>query len=180
MLRGKRVVLRAVQRDDLKRLHELEERNLDLTLLGSGAWQPEPLARWEKQFDKHADDREPSWFAIEADGKVIGSVGLHHQDRRSRVSSFGILIGDPDYVGKGYGREALALFLDWAFRIQNYLRIWLITWAINERALRLYQRLGFVQEARQRRQIFIDGEYVDVIFMGLLREEWRSPDTLPR
>jgi diamine N-acetyltransferase len=180
MLKGERVTLRAIEREDLRRLHDIEEQNSDLVLLGGGSWEPEPFAQWEKNFDKHLEDPEKAWFGIEADGKLIGSVGLHHQDRRSRVSSFGILIGDPDYVGKGYGREALSLFLDWAFRIQNYTRIWLITWASNGRAIRLYEKLGFVHEARQRRQIFIDGDYADVIWMGLLREEWRGPAAVDR
>jgi RimJ/RimL family protein N-acetyltransferase len=173
MLKGQRVSLRAIEREDLKRLHQLEQ-NVELGLLGSGEWQPEPLAAWEKDFEKHLDDRERSWFAIEADGKLIGGVGLHHPDQRSRVSAFGIVISDPDYLGRGYGREALGLFLDWAFRIQNYTRIWLITWASNERAIRCYRALGFVEEGRQRKQIFIDGAHVDVVHMGLLREEWEA------
>jgi RimJ/RimL family protein N-acetyltransferase len=173
MFKGQRVTLRAVEREDLKRLHALEG-NVDLMLLGGGSWEPEPLAAWEKDFDKHLEDREKSWFAIETDGKLIGGVGLHHTDHRSRVSSFGIVISDPEYVGRGYGREALTLFLGWAFRIQNFVRIWLITWATNERAIRCYRALGFVEEGRQRRQLFIDGQYADVIHMGLLREEWEA------
>jgi RimJ/RimL family protein N-acetyltransferase len=173
MLKGKNVILRAVERDDLKALHDLEQ-NVDLVLLGDGEWQPVPLAKWEKGFDKHLEGHDLSWFAIEADGKLIGDVNLHHTDRRSGVSAFGIVIYDPEYLGKGYGREALGLFLDWAFRIQNLTRIWLTTWATNERAIRCYRALGFAEEGRQRRQLFVNGEYVDVVFMGLLREEWRG------
>ena len=173
MLKGERVTLRAVERDDIKRLHELQS-NVELVMLGDGEWQPIPFAAREKWFEKHLGDQDRSWFAIEADGKLIGDVGLHHRDQRSRVSAFGVVILDPDYVGKGYGREALGLFLDWAFRVQNYERIWLTTWATNERAIRCYRALGFVEEGRQRRQLFYKGEYVDVVCMGLLREEWRA------
>ena len=173
MLKGERVILRALERDDLKRLHELQ-RNVDLVLMGGGEWQPVPLAALEKSFEKHLDDRDKSWFAIETGGKLIGDVGLHHRDQRSRVSAFGIVIYDPEYVGKGYGREALGLFLDWAFRIQNYERIWLTTWATNERAIRCYRALGFAEEGRQRRQLFCNGAHIDVVFMGLLREEWQA------
>ena len=52
--------------------------------------------------------------------------------------------------------------------------LWLDTWATNERAIRCYQALGFVQEARLRRHVFVDGEYVDELVMGLLRDEWRA------
>ena len=171
MLRGERVILRALEREDLKRLHELE-RNVDLVLLGDAEWSPIPLAAREKWFEKRLDDDDHCKFAIEADGKLVGDCQLQMRDRRSQVSSLGIAIYDPDYVGKGYGREALGLFLDWAFRVQNYERIWLTTWATNERAIRCYRALGFVEEGRQRRQLFYKGEYVDVVCMGLLREEW--------
>ena len=52
MLQGERVALRAVEREDLKRLHELQ-RNIDLVLLGDGEWQPRPLAASEKHYDKY-------------------------------------------------------------------------------------------------------------------------------
>jgi len=103
---------------------------------------------------------------------VIGDIGLHHRDRRSGTSAFGIGIYDPEYIGQGYGREAISLLLDWMFRIQNYQRVWLDTWATNERAIRCYAALGFVEEGRQRRHQYVDGKYVDVVMMGLLREEW--------
>ena len=173
MLRGERVTLRAVERDDMKRLHELYG-NVDLALLGFGAWQPRPMAEFEKFFERQMADNADPLFAIEVDGVVIGDAGLHDIDRRSRVAALGIGIYDPSYVGRGYGREAAALLLDWAFRIQNYQRIWLDTWATNERAIRCYRALGFVEEGRQRQQIVVDGQRVDVVLMGLLREEWRA------
>ena len=173
MLKGDRVTLRAVEREDLKRLHELE-RNVDLALLGGGSWRPVPYAAFEKNFEKHLDDDDRSNFVIEVDGTVVGDIELHGRDRRSRVSALGISIADPEYVGRGYGREALSLFLDWAFRIQNYERIWLDTWATNERAIRCYQSVGFTEEGRLRRHIYVDGTYVDAVVMGLLRSEWEA------
>src|SRR5205809_236733 len=116
MLKGERVILRAVEREDLKRLHALEH-NVDLVMLADGQWQPEPLAQWEKHFDKHLDDEEQARFVIEVDGTLIGGIGLHHRNRRSGVTSFGIGIYDPDYLGNGYGRDAIETLLRWAFRI---------------------------------------------------------------
>jgi diamine N-acetyltransferase len=171
MLKGERVILRAVEREDLHRLHELQ-RNLDLVLFGFGAWQPRSFAAFERGFERHLDDDEPAWFAIEIDGTVVGDLSLHHRDRRSRVTAFGVGIYDPAYIGQGYGREASALLLDWAFHIQNYERVWLDTWSTNQRAIRCYLALGFVEEGRQRRHIYVDGQYVDLVLMGLLRDEW--------
>jgi RimJ/RimL family protein N-acetyltransferase len=179
MLKGERVTLRALERDDLKRLHELSQ-DVELALLGDGEWQPTPLAAWEKDFEKRLEDREHAKFAIEADGKLIGDIQLQMRDQRSRVAGLGIAIYDRDYLGRGYGREAIELFLDWAFRIQNYTRIWLTVWASNERAIRCYRAAGFAEEGRQRKQIFVDGKYVDVVLMGVLRDEWRPAGRMTR
>src|SRR3954451_20487757 len=119
MLHGEMVILRAVEREDIKRIHELEQ-NVDLMLLGDGDWQPVPLAWLEKDFEKDLESKEYAYFAIEAEGKIIGTCGLHHQSRRDGSTDLGIAIYDPDYLGKGYGRDALNLLIDWTFRIQNY------------------------------------------------------------
>src|SRR5258708_5768474 len=173
MLKGEKVILRPVERDDLRRMHDLRA-NVDLVMQANGDWQPVPLGSMERWFEKGLDDEDKSWFVIEADEKVIGDIGLHHRNQRSRVTSFGIAILDPDYVGKGYGREAINLFLDWAFRIVNYRRVWLETGANNERAQRAYKACGFVEEGRLREHDFSNGVYEDMIVMGLLRTEWEA------
>lgn len=173
MLTSKNVTLRSVERDDIKRLHELR-RNVELILLGYGQWQPRSLAAMEKWFEKYLDEQERAWFAIEVGGTVVGDCGLHDIDRRSRVAALGIGIYDADYVGHGHGRTAAGLLLDWAFRIENFERIWLDTWANNERAIRCYRALGFAEEGRMRRQLYINGQQIDMLLMGLLRDEWRA------
>lgn len=173
MLKGKNVILRAVEREDLKRLHELE-RNVELVLFGDGNWQPEPLAAWEKRFEKRLEDEEKAWFVIEVNAVVIGSIGLHHRNRRESTSEFGIGIFEPDYVGKGYGSDAITVLLRWAFRVQNYRRIWLTTAGDNPRAIRAYEKCGFVHEGRLREHVFSNGEYVDLVQMGMLRAEWEA------
>ncbi len=172
MLIGEKVKLRPIEREDLKRLHELEQ-NVELMTLAGGDWRPVPLAAFEKSFDKHLEDKsdEQNWFGIEADGKLIGDIGLHHINRQESTTQFGISIGDPDYVGKGYGRDAIRVLLRWAFHNQNWRRVWLETLGTNERAIRSYQACGFVIEGRLRDHAFYNGQYVDLIVMGLLCSE---------
>lgn len=175
MLRGDRVLLRAVERDDLKTLNKLRQQNIDLVLMSDGDWEPEPLAASEKWFDKNLEDHEErSWFVIEVDGVVIGNCGLHHSHRRNSSTQFGIAIHHPDYLGKGYGPDAIRVLLRWAFTIQNWRRVGLTTLGNNERALRAYRKLGFVEEGRLREEAFFGGEYVDVVQMGMLRDEWKA------
>jgi len=174
MLRGERVVLRPVEKDDLKKLHDLRS-NVELEMLAGGAWEPRPLAAYEKEFEKDLDSHEKGNFLIEVDGNVIGEIGLHDwRNRRAGSASFGVGILDPNYLGKGYGREAINLLLDWSFRIMNYRRIHLQTLASNERAVRCYRSCGFVEEGRLRQDEYYNGAYDDVLVMGILREEWEA------
>lgn len=174
MLRGKKVVLRSLERDDLPRLHALCQ-HVDLMLLSDSVWLPSSLAAWEKDFDAHLADQDNYQFIIEADGKIIGSMQLHPRpNRRAGSGELGIGIYDPDYLGKGYGRDAIATFLDWAFRILNLRRIKLETLASNERAIRCYEACGFVREGLLREDDYCDGGYRDTVIMGLLRSEWEA------
>ncbi|MBM7844910.1 GNAT family N-acetyltransferase [Herpetosiphon giganteus] len=173
MLKGKLVTLRAIEREDSKALYELE-KNVELVLHGNGTWSPMPLASFEKRFEKHLEITEKLWFVIEVEGVVIGSIGLHHTDQVSRTSEFGIAVYHPDYVGKGYGSDAIQVLLRWAFRIQNYRRIWLMTDSNNPRAIAAYEKCGFVHEGRLREHVFNNGQYVDVLQMGMLRSEWEA------
>ncbi len=174
MLKGEKVTLRPLERDDLKRFHELQQ-DVELGILAFGHWAPFPMAALEKLFDKSLEgDREKTWFAIEVDGKMIGDINLHGMDRRHSNAELGIAIYDRDCLGKGYGRDAIKTLLRWAFRIQNWYRIWLTTVSVNERAIRCYRACGFIEEGRLREHVFHDGTYVDLVMMGLLRSEWEK------
>lgn len=172
MLKGKLVGLRATEREDLKRLHALEQ-NVDLVLHAATTWEPTPLAAFEKRFERWLEKGD-GWFVIEVEGVVIGSIGLLNPNRHDQSSEFGVFIYDPAYVSKGYGSDAIQVFLDWAFRIQNYRRIWLTVASNNPRAIAAYKKCGFVHESALREQLFTNGQYVDLIHMGMLRSEWQS------
>jgi diamine N-acetyltransferase len=171
MLKGEKVTLRPVEKDDLKRLHDLKQ-DVELMIFAYGDWQPIPLAEYERNFDKRLEQSEYTGFVIEVEGKVIGDISLHGLDRRHSVAELGIGIYDRDFLGKGYGRDAIRTLLQWAFDVQNWRRIWLTTAAPNERAIRSYLACGFVEEGRMREHVFFHGQHVDLVIMGILRREW--------
>jgi len=85
------------------------------------------------------------------------------------------LIGDKSYWNQGYGTEALRLLLRVGFETLNLHRIFLRVYETNPRAIRAYEKAGFVQEGRQRQAEFKDGRYIDVLVMSMLVAEY---DTL--
>ena len=174
MLRGKRVYLRALRRDDLERIWQFNN-DLDVELAGGGdPPMPQSFERLLADYDRETatGGRDGSWFAIEADGKVIGQCGLMHPNETAQTCELGIGIGDKSYWGNGYGKECVALLLDYAFRLRNYRRVWLWVHAANERAYRAYLSCGFTEEGRLREHVWSNGTYDDAIYMGVLRSEW--------
>lgn len=178
MLRGERVIVRALCRDDLRRRCEFLNDPDFVVLFSDDPWTPVPFERVEARFEERMEtggDPDDAEFAIEADGKYIGHCVLFDFDHLARTAMLGIGIGDPEYQGRGYGREVIRLVLDYAFRIRNLQKVWLTVNAGNKRAIRAYAACGFVEEGRQRRQIWTQNAYDDLVTMGLLREEWEAP-----
>ncbi len=174
MLKGERVLLRAKTRADLTRQLAMEN-DVDLNLLANDkAPLPVSMERLEAKFEQQTKEENVAWFAIDVDGKYIGSCGLHAFEAMHRTCTLGIFIGDPAYQGHGYGREAIGLLLDYAFRMRNVQKVWLTTGGNNDRAIRCYRACGFVEEGRLRRHEWSGGEYLDLVYMGILREEWAA------
>lgn len=105
---------------------------------------------------------------------LIGNCGIHQVNWKDRVGVCGIMIGEKNYWGKGYGTEAMELLLYYAFNTLNLNRIELMAYDFNQRALKCYEKLGFIEEGLKRQAVFINGDYHDVIIMGLLSHEWRK------
>ncbi|MEO9255062.1 MAG: GNAT family protein [Tepidiformaceae bacterium] len=173
MLTGTRVTLRPMRREDAASYNALRN-DVEIALLARNSPPaPEEMERTLAAFDEQLkrDPREQPWFAIEADGKFIGQCLLRDFDHTSRTCELGISIGDRAYWGHGYGREAVELLIDFAFRLSNMERVWLTVSGANERAQRCYAACGFVEEGRLRRHIWVDGKYDDLVYMGVLRDE---------
>lgn len=175
MLSGEKVTLRPIQKADYPTLYRYRN-DLELEVLADDEPpRPSSFESYEtfmQELDKKKD--EGVGFTIEADGKVIGSVGLYGFDATSMVCELGISIGERDYLGKGYGADAVKVIVEYAFRYRNLHKVYLQVTANNERAHRSYLKCGFVEEGHLRRQLWSNGAYRDVIFMGILRTDWES------
>ena len=113
-------------------------------------------------------------FIIEAEGCPIGSVYLRDVDKVHQKAEFGIFLGNENARGKGYGTEATRLILKFAFETMGLNRIVLRVFAENERAIRCYEKAGFSREGVFRQDVIIDGNFYDILFMSILRSEWKG------
>ena len=106
----------------------------------------------------------------ERDGKVLGSAGLHPvsaQLRRRHAMMLGISVSAAAQ-GQGVGHALMTALLDYADNWAQVLRIELTVFHDNERAVRLYERHGFVHEGRMKAYAMRNGEYVDTLAMARL------------
>ncbi|MFO1443886.1 GNAT family N-acetyltransferase [Bacillus sp. Bva_UNVM-123] len=114
-----------------------------------------------------------SYIMVEKGNEIpIGIVSLINIDYKNRNAECIIDIGEKEYWGKGYGSEGLKLLLDYVFYEMNLHRVYLKVFSFNDRAVRLYNKIGFQQEGSSRQSLFRDGEWHDIIHMGLLQKEY--------
>jgi RimJ/RimL family protein N-acetyltransferase len=106
------------------------------------------------------------------DDELIGFIELGEILWTHRNSWLAIGIGERGYWGRGYGYEAMGLVLDFAFKELNLHRIQLTVYTYNERAIRMYEKLGFQREGSYREFLLRDGQYYDMLLYGLLSHEW--------
>lgn len=101
--------------------------------------------------------------------KPVGSVYVRDIDRVHNKAEYGIFIGEKDARSKGYGTAAARLMVQYCFEELSLHRLFLRVYAENGRAIRSYEKAGFVKEAHLRDDVYIDGEYKDIVLMGILK-----------
>lgn len=174
---GKRIRLRAVEQEDVQKFHEWV--NDPEVTRGLAMYLPLSMQGEQNWFERisKADPHEKP-FAIDVKKgkgwKLIGNCGTFSISAVNRSCELGIMIGDKSEWNKGYGAEAMTLLLQHGFETLNLNRIFLRVYEDNVRAVRSYEKAGFVLEGRQRQAVYKHGKYEDVLFMSVLRSEWDS------
>lgn len=110
----------------------------------------------------------------EGDVERIGEVSVSDADWRRPDLGYWLV---PDVHGQGYGREAVALAVDYVFRTYDHPAVGAVAYEFNDASRGLLESLGFEEEGRVRRDRFVGGEYVDTVHYGLLREAWRERES---
>ena len=117
------------------------------------------------------------WFIIyeRATWRPIGHTDLFEVDWRGRTATFGIMVGESDGRGKGYGTEATRLMLDYAFTALGLHSVMLTTDSYNLAGQAAYRKAGFKEFGRRRECSFLNGELRDMVYMDCLASEFTSP-----
>ena len=170
--RGDRVTLRPVERDDagfIQRGHNHPEVGVSL-----GLNRPENESEAESSIEGHEDDPLNVGLLVcreDDEPTPIGKVSLQALHHTRPELAYWIL---PEYHGSGYGTEAVGVLVEYAFSAHEIRGLQAQAFASNEGSVGVLENLGFTHEGTLRDARFRDGEYVDVVWYGLLREEWED------
>jgi RimJ/RimL family protein N-acetyltransferase len=133
-----------------------------------GTFRPVNLADVVRQCESAGKDPSRVMFAIRkrSETAIIGYLHIQNISSVHRSAEIGIRIGEEKNRGYGYGREALAMALDYCWRQLNLNRVGLTVFRGNTRAIGAYKAAGFRVEGRLRKFLFVDGAWVDVLLMA--------------
>ncbi len=143
------------------------------------AVQPRPMTleqetAWYEQ--AATNEHEHNFSIIErGSGRVVGNCGMFDVLLPHRRAEVGILIGEPDARGRGYGTEAMRLLVDYAFTAAGMHSLMLWVYEFNPAARRCYEKVGFREVGRRRESRWFNGRYWDEIAMDILATEFESP-----
>jgi ribosomal-protein-alanine N-acetyltransferase len=174
---GKKTYLRPVELSDTRLIQEWhnDPRIRTLTRLGE---LPVTYVKEDNDIRISKDSQEEIYLIImeKSTDKSIGFVRLNFIDSVSRNMWLRFVVGDPNVWGKNLARDALIHVLKWLFSEQNIHRVTLESYAINTRAIKFFQKLGFKQEGTIREAIYFDGKYYDIVSLGILTGEFKIND----
>jgi RimJ/RimL family protein N-acetyltransferase len=176
VVRGRRTFLRPAERADVPTIVPWFNDHATTRFLGSRA--PMSVAQEERWFDGMLERQGTSaWFFLicrHGDDTPIGTIGLFEVDLVNGKAGIGISLGDPSDRGQGLGTDALEALVEFGFGQLRLERMWLDVYDFNERAIRSYEKAGFVREGVARHGAYREGRLVDVVSMAILRGEWSA------
>lgn len=176
ILEGSLVSLAALTEDDAEHLVRFQRNAGYSRLLDSWPARPrskDEVVKWVTDEAKNQNSYHFAIRSVESDD-FLGFAELDGIDWSNGTTGLGIGLGDPENWGKGYGRDAMKLLLNFAFNEMNLHRVGLTVFEYNERARALYEKLGFVLEGTARERLHRDGERYDMLIFGMLRREWEA------
>lgn len=169
---GQRVGIRRLRPSDAKPLLRMAARPEVARLLFEEVGNlPTPfwlsLGIWSQQLQNR-----PDFGILDQTGALIGCVRLWRISRVNRNAMLTIFLGERGRWGRGLGTEALRLCLRYGFDELSLERVELHVFSFNKRAIRSYEKVGFRTEGIRRGALYRDGEFHDILVMGLRRFEF--------
>lgn len=171
---GEKIYLRGLERPDLEGEYFDWLNDREVTKFLDSGFFPNTMEKMEEYYSNIALSPNNLMLAIidkESD-KHIGNIKAGPINWVTGVASLGIMIGNKEFWGRGYGTEAIRLVLDYAFKSLNLHKVTAGIVANHQASIRAFQKAGFEIEGRAKSQFFLDGEYCDSLYLGIVKEDF--------
>lgn len=169
---GKKVVLRAIEMEDLALITEMLNNPEIEKLVGGWAF-PVSMMAQERWMVLHKNDQ--SAIRLVVDTKEDGAVGiitLTDIDWKNRRAAIGLKIASSLTRFKGYGTDATMAIMRYVFDELGFHRLDASRLAINQVSSHILAKCGFVEEGVKREYIYKEGQYIDLVEAGILADEY--------
>lgn len=169
---GKHVVLRAIERSDLSLLHKWSNDPMTQDIMGDIHF-PSSLNFQETWFEALQKDKLNQRLAIEVPQQgLIGISSIIKIDWKNNHAWHGIMLGDKDIRGKGYGIDTVMATMRYAFDEMHLERLDGGIIEYNVISLSLYKKLGWKEEGIRRNYLYRKGKYWNYILVGITRDDY--------
>lgn len=166
------VTLRPLEMDDIEILYTWE-RDIELAIWSG--WTPlVSSVAFRQKYERRITNPEGdlTMLGVQFEGRIVGFVQLAEINTYEKRASIGVVIGEKNLWGKGIGRTALRLLLDYAFTVRGLERISAEVYGFNQRSMRLMERVGFQKEGVLRQYEIHNGVRQDLHVYGFLKPEF--------
>ena len=174
-LLGKRVAFRAfVKKDGILLKQWLNNQAVNFYLEMS--YRPYREKEVKDFIDKALNSDKNIVFSILEKKKkeIIGTCGLYDIDFISKRAQLNILIGEEKYLSNGYGTDAIKVLISYGFERLGLNSIYLGVNSENKRAIKSYEKSGFVYDGERRQFIFTNNRFYNMIMMSILVSEYQE------
>ena len=177
--KGSYIGLRAISEDDFPQMRKWadDDEITHYMIMGMRPGAGVLFCGWDDldvEYARFLKSEHDVIFAIDTEFGFIGIIGLYNINWVARNAELRIIIGRPEFLGKGYGTYAIQLLLRYAFDKLNLHRVYLGCNHADARANGCYKKCGFIFEGTSRDYHYRNGRYYDANHYGMLKEEWKK------
>lgn len=169
---GKSVTLRAIEKEDLELMREmLNDPEIESLVVGWAF----PVSKYQQNqwYESNVNNPTNKRFIIETEERAVGLATLTNIDWKNRKATHGIKIARGEYRARGIGTDAVMAIMRYAFEELQLNRLESTILEFNEGSKKLYcGKCGWSIEGKQRKSIFKNGAYHDLLIVGILRTDY--------
>ncbi|MCM3683415.1 UDP-4-amino-4,6-dideoxy-N-acetyl-beta-L-altrosamine N-acetyltransferase [Mesobacillus subterraneus] len=133
----------------------------------------EDQQNWFKKINLN-NDNEKYWIIELENGIPVGLMSVNNIDYRNQQASWAYYIASLEARGKGLGRILECNMYDYIFDTLGLNKLWCEVFEFNEKVIQIHEKFGSKIEGRLVDHIYKNGEFFNVIRMGIRRNEWEQ------